>query len=112
MCFISLTFGAEKEMMGKQEMRTEDNRKKKKERRKDGRISNSSNTKSPLTPCSCHAMAQAVSHRPLTPEARLPAWVIARETCGAQSGTGTDFYLSSLVFPCQYHSTMALISGG
>jgi hypothetical protein len=29
--------------------------------------------------------------------------------CGGQSGTGTDFFSkSSLVFPCQYHSTMSL----
>jgi hypothetical protein len=41
------------------------------------------------------AMAQVVSHRPLTAEAR----VNPRGICGGQSGTGTDFSPSSSVFP-------------
>jgi hypothetical protein len=49
-------------------------------------------------------MAQVVSHRPLTAEARVTSCGI----CGAQRGTGTDFSPSSSVFPCQYHSTVAL----
>jgi hypothetical protein len=50
-------------------------------------------------------MAQVVSRRPLTAEARVLALVIP---CGGQSGTGTGFSPSSSVFPCQYHSTIAL----
>jgi hypothetical protein len=51
-----------------------------------------------------HAMAYAVGHRPLTAEARVSPCGI----CGGLSGTGTGFSLSSLVFPCQYHSVLAL----
>jgi hypothetical protein len=54
------------------------------------------------------AMAQVVSRRPLTAEARVRARVNARGICGGQSGTGTGFSPSSSVFPCQYHSTVAL----
>jgi hypothetical protein len=48
------------------------------------------------------AMAQAVSHWPLTAEARVNPCVI----CGGQSGTGQVFskYFS---FPRKYHSTIA-----
>jgi hypothetical protein len=49
-------------------------------------------------------MAQVVSRRPLTAEARVNPCRI----CGGQSGTVTGFSLSSSVFPCQYHSTVAL----
>jgi hypothetical protein len=53
-------------------------------------------------------MAQAVSRRPLTVEARVPAWVNLCGICGGQSGSETGFSPSSSVFPCQYHSTVAL----
>jgi hypothetical protein len=53
-------------------------------------------------------MAQVVSRRPLTAEARFRARVNPCGICGAQSGTGTRFSQSSSVYPCQYHSTVAL----
>jgi hypothetical protein len=53
-------------------------------------------------------MAQVVSRRPLTAEARVRAWVYPCGICGGQSGTGTGFSQSSSVFPCQYQSTVAL----
>jgi hypothetical protein len=54
------------------------------------------------------AMAQIVSHRPLTAESRVRVRVNPCGICGGQSGTGTGFSPSSSVFPCQYHSTVAL----
>jgi hypothetical protein len=48
-------------------------------------------------------MAQVVSRRPLTAEARVNPYGIF----GGQSGTGTGFSPSSSVLPCQYHSTAA-----
>jgi hypothetical protein len=54
------------------------------------------------------AMAQVVSHRPLTAEARVRARVNPCGICGGQSVTGAGFSPISLVFPCQYHSTVAL----
>jgi hypothetical protein len=45
-------------------------------------------------------MAQAVSRRPLTAEARVSRGGI----CGGQSDTGTG----SSTFPCRYHSTVPL----
>jgi hypothetical protein len=53
-------------------------------------------------------MAQVVSRRPLTAEARVRARVNTCGICSGQSGTGTGFCLSASVFPCQYHSTVAL----
>jgi hypothetical protein len=52
-------------------------------------------------------MAQAVSRRPLTAEARVQSRVSPCRICGGQSGTGTGFSPSTSVFPCQYHSTGA-----
>jgi hypothetical protein len=52
-------------------------------------------------------MAQAVSHRPLTAEARARSRVSPCGICGGQSGNGTGFSPSTSVFPCQFHSTGA-----
>jgi hypothetical protein len=52
-------------------------------------------------------MAQAVSRRPLTAEARVPSWVSPCEICGGQSGIGTGFSPSNSVFPCQFNFTGA-----
>jgi hypothetical protein len=46
------------------------------------------------------AMAQVVSRRPLTAEARVHARVNPCGICGGQIGTGTGFSPSSSVFPC------------
>jgi hypothetical protein len=48
------------------------------------------------------AMAQVVSCRPLTAEARVRVQVNPCGSCDGQSGTGTGFSPSSSVFPCQY----------
>jgi hypothetical protein len=48
------------------------------------------------------AMAQAVSHRLLTAEARVRIPVNPCGICGGQSGSGTGFSLSSSVFSYQY----------
>jgi hypothetical protein len=53
-------------------------------------------------------MAQVVSRRPLTAEARVRCRVNPRGICGGQSGTVTVFSPSSSVLPCQYHSTVTL----
>jgi hypothetical protein len=53
-------------------------------------------------------VAQAVSRRPLTAEARVRARVNLRGIFCGQSGTGTGFSPSSSVFSCQHHSTVAL----
>jgi hypothetical protein len=50
------------------------------------------------------AIAQVVSRRPLTAEARVRAPVNPCGICGGQSGTGTGFSPSSTIFPCQYIS--------
>jgi hypothetical protein len=54
------------------------------------------------------AIAQVVSRRPVTAEAQVRARVNPCSIYGGQSGIGTRFSPSSSVFPCQYHSTVAL----
>ena len=56
-------------------------------------------------------MAQAVSRRPVTADARVRSRVSPRGICGGQSGTGTGFLPSTSVFPCQFHSTGAPLLG-
>jgi hypothetical protein len=46
-----------------------------------------------------HAMVQADNRRPLTPESQVHTHVNLCGICGGQSGTGTDFSLSSSVSP-------------
>jgi hypothetical protein len=53
-------------------------------------------------------MAQAVRRRPLTAETRVRARVNPCGMRGRQSGTDKGLSPSSSVFPCQYHSTVAL----
>jgi hypothetical protein len=50
------------------------------------------------------AMAQAVSRRPLTAEARVRSLASPCEICGGQSGNWTGFSPSTSVLPCQFHS--------
>jgi hypothetical protein len=54
------------------------------------------------------ATAQAVSRRFLIAWARIRTRINPYGICGGPSGTGTGFSPSSSVFPCQYHSTVAL----
>jgi hypothetical protein len=61
------------------------------------------------------AMAQVVSRRLLIVEAQVRSRPNPCGICGLQSGTGTGFPPSSLVFPCQYiipPSLSKLISSG
>jgi hypothetical protein len=53
-------------------------------------------------------MAQAVSHRLFTAEARVRARVGSSGICGGLIGTGTGFSSIFSVFPRQYHSTVVL----
>jgi hypothetical protein len=50
-------------------------------------------------------VAQAVSGRPLTAEARVRSRASLCGICVAQSRPGRDFSLSNSVVPCQLHST-------
>ena len=52
-------------------------------------------------------MAQPVTCRPLTVEARVQSHVSPCEFCGGRSVTRTGFSLNMSVFSCQYHSTNA-----
>jgi hypothetical protein len=54
------------------------------------------------------AMTQVISRRPFTAEARVRTRANPCGICGGQSGNGTVFSPSFSVFPCQYHSTVAL----
>jgi hypothetical protein len=51
------------------------------------------------------AMGQAVSYWSITAEAQVQSQASPDGICGAQSGSGTGFSLSSLVFPCHCYST-------
>jgi hypothetical protein len=55
--------------------------------------------KTKLTFSDSRAMAQVVSRRPLTAEARVRARVNPCGICGGQSGTGTGSFPSPSVFP-------------
>jgi hypothetical protein len=61
-----------------------------------------------VTEWNSRTMAQVVSRRPVTAEARVRARVNPCGICGGQSGTGTGFSPEFFGFPCQYHSTVAL----
>jgi hypothetical protein len=52
-------------------------------------------------------MAQAVSRRLLTAEARVLPRVSPCGICSGQSGTGTGFFPSTSVLPYQFHSNGA-----
>ena len=51
------------------------------------------------------AMAQAVSRRPLTADARVRSRLGPCGICGGRSSVGIGFSPSTSVFPCQFHST-------
>jgi hypothetical protein len=57
------------------------------------------------------AMAQAVSRRPLTTEARVRSRVSSCGIFGGQSGNETGFSPTTSIFPCQFHSTGAPLQG-
>ena len=50
-----------------------------------------------------HAVAQEVSHWPVTRQAVLRSKDSSCGFCGGQSDAGTDFYLRTLLLQCQYH---------
>jgi hypothetical protein len=50
-------------------------------------------------------MAETVSSRPLTAEARVRSRVSPCRICGGQSGTETGFSPSTSFLPSQFHST-------
>jgi hypothetical protein len=54
------------------------------------------------------AMAQVLTHRPLTAETWVRALVSPRGICGGQSDVKTGFSLNSTVPPSQYHSIVAV----
>jgi hypothetical protein len=56
-------------------------------------------------------MAQAVSRRSSTAEARVRFRVSPCGDCGGQNGTGTGFSPSISVLPCQFYSTFAPLLG-
>ena len=56
-------------------------------------------------------MAQAVSRRPVTAEARVRSQVSPCVICGGRSGTGTVFSPNTSDFPCQFHSTGSPLLG-
>jgi hypothetical protein len=56
-------------------------------------------------------MAQAVSRRPLTVQARVRSRVSPCGICGESGGIVTGFTPSTSVFPCQFHSTGAPLHG-
>jgi hypothetical protein len=53
-------------------------------------------------------MAQDVSHRPLTAETCVRVRINPCGICGGKSDIGIVFSPEFLVYPCQYHSTVAL----
>jgi hypothetical protein len=53
-------------------------------------------------------VAQAASHKHLTAQARVHAWVSSCGVCGGKRGTGTGISPSYSVFSRQYHSTFPL----
>jgi hypothetical protein len=54
-------------------------------------------------------MAQAVSHRPLTAEARVQSQASPREICVAQSGIATGCSQCTSVLHCQCYFTLPFI---
>jgi hypothetical protein len=61
--------------------------------------------------CIGRAIAQAVSRRPPTSEARVRCRVSPCGICGGQSGNGTGIPPSTSGFPCQFYSTGAPLRG-
>jgi hypothetical protein len=57
------------------------------------------------------AIAQGVSRRPPTAEARVRSRLSPCGICSGQNGTGTGFSPSTSVFPYQFHSAGAPLLG-